>query len=112
MQLRCAPANSLLADMQLELDDDYSELLAGAAVRVVGKVRVEEKAKLKDRLLRARNFLEHPLRAFADCLRCEVGNLQMQYIQDCPDLWEAAARWVSIFNVFQPCIDDHTNRTL
>jgi hypothetical protein len=113
-QLRCASANSLLADLKLELDDDYSELLAGAAVRLVGKVRVEEKAKLKDRLLRAQSLLEHPLKAFADCLRCEVGNLQTQYVQDCPDLWEAAARWVSIFNVvqLQPCINNHTNRTL
>jgi len=86
----------LWADFKLELDDrdDFYEL--EGAVRVVGKVRVEEKAKLKDRLKHAQDFLERPLRAFADRVRCEVGNLNTQYVQDCPDLWEAAARWVSI----------------
>jgi hypothetical protein len=68
--------------------------LAGAA-RVVGKVRVEEKAKLKDRLLRAQDLLERPLKAFANCLRSEVGNPQKLYVEDGPELWEAAARWVS-----------------
>ena len=62
---------------------------------MVGKVRIEEKAKLKDRLLRARDLLERPLKAFANCLRSEVGNPQKQYVKDGTELWEAAARWVS-----------------
>jgi hypothetical protein len=81
-----------LADLKLELDDDFSEL--EGAVRVVGKVRVE-KAKLKDRLLRAQTLLDQLLKIFANAVRCETGNSQRQYVQDCPDLWEAAARWVS-----------------
>ena len=86
--------------MKPELKDDYSEL-GEAAVCVVGKVRVEEKAKLKDRLLRAQSLLKRPLRVFADCLRCEAGNLQkQQYVPDGPNLWEAAARWVSVFNYY------------
>jgi hypothetical protein len=76
-----------------ELDDDFDDL--EGAVRVVGKVRVEEKAKLKDRLLRAKSLLDRPLKTFANCVRCETGNSQTQYVQDGPDLWEAAARWVS-----------------
>ena len=62
-------------------------------LRVVGKV---QKAKLKDCLLRGQHLLERPLGTFADYVRYEVGNLNTQYVQDCPDLWEAAARWVSI----------------
>ena len=80
--------------MKLELNDDFNEL--EGAVRVVGKVRTEEKAKQKDRLLRAQDLLERPLGAFANCVRCDVGNPQTQYVQDGLDLWEAAARWVSI----------------
>ena len=80
--------------MKLELNDDFDGL--EGAVSAVGKVRVEEKAKLKDRLKRAQDLLTQPLRAFADCVRCEVGNLNMQYVEDCSALWEAAARWVSI----------------
>jgi len=86
-----------LADVKLELNDDFNEL--EGAVRVVGKVRTEEKAKQKDRLLRvqdAQDLLERPLSAFANCVRCDVGNPQTQYVQDGLDLWEAAARWVSI----------------
>ena len=84
-----------MADLKPELDndDDFDEL--EGAVRVVGKVRVEEKAKLKDRLLRAQHLLEKPLKSFANCVRCQVGNSQKRYVEDCPDLWEAAARWVS-----------------
>lgn len=94
--------------MKLELNDDFNEL--EGAVRVVGKVRTEEKAKQKDRLLRAQDLLERPLSAFANCVRCDVGNPQTQYVQDGPDLWEAAARWVSI--LLQPCINNRTNGTL
>jgi hypothetical protein len=87
-----------LADVKLELGDDFNEL--EGAIQVVGKVRVEEKAKLKDRLLRAQDLLERPLKDFANCVRCEAGNVHKQYVPDGPDLWEAAARWVStmLFN--------------
>jgi len=98
----------VFADVKLELNDDFNEL--EGAVRVVGKVRTEEKAKQKDRLLRAQDFLERPLIAFANCVRCNVGNPQTHYVQDGPDLWEAAARWVSI--LLQPCINNRTNGTL
>jgi hypothetical protein len=94
--------------VQLELNDDFNEL--EGAVRVVGKVRTEEKAKQKDRLLRAQDLLERPLIAFANCVRCDVGNPQTHYVQDGPDLWEAAARWVSI--LLQPSINNRTNGTL
>ena len=57
--------------------------------------RIEEKAKLKDRLLRAQSLLERPLKTFANCVRCEAGNTQTKYVQDGPESWEAAARWVS-----------------
>jgi len=46
-------AEKVFAHVKPDLDDEFDEL-AGAA-RVVGKVRIEEKAKLKDRLLRARD---------------------------------------------------------
>jgi prophage maintenance system killer protein len=51
--------------------------------------------KLKDRLLRAQHLLDRPLKIFANCVRCEAGNSQKEYVQDCQALWEAAARWVS-----------------
>ena len=86
-----ARAEPLRADVQLGLNDDFSGLEGG--VRVVGKVRVEEKAKLKDRLLRAQHLLDQPLNVFGNCARCEAGNLQTQYVENSPELWEAAARW-------------------
>jgi hypothetical protein len=55
-----------LADVKLELNEDFDEL--EGAIRVVGKVRIEGKAKLKD-------LLERPW-AFADCMRYDVGNPQ------------------------------------
>jgi hypothetical protein len=53
---------------------------------VVGKVRIEEKAKLKDSLLRVQGILERPLKTFANCVRCEVGNTYTQYVRDGPNL--------------------------
>jgi hypothetical protein len=50
----------LLADVKLKLEDDFNEL--EGAVQVVRKVRIEEKAKLKDSLLRAQGILERPLK--------------------------------------------------
>jgi len=64
----------VFADVKLELNDDFNEL--EGAVRVVGKVRTEEKAKQKDRLLRAQDLLERPLSVFANCVRCDMGNPQ------------------------------------
>jgi hypothetical protein len=68
-----------VADVKLELEDDFNEL--EGTVWVVGKVRVEEKAKLKGRLLRAQALLERPLKAFANCVtvRYEVGSIRNMY---------------------------------
>jgi hypothetical protein len=49
----------LLADVKFDLEDDLNEL-EGAAL-VVGKARIEEKAKLKDLLLPAQDLFERPL---------------------------------------------------
>ena len=49
--------------MKLGLEDDFNEL--EGTVCAVGKTHVENKAKLKDRLLQAQAPLEQPLRAFA-----------------------------------------------
>jgi len=83
-----ACAEPSLADVKLDLDDNFSEI--EGAVRVVAKVRVEEKAKLKDRLLRAQGLLDRPLKIFANCVRCEAGNSQTEYVEDSTELWEAA----------------------
>ena len=63
-QLRCTWADSLLADVKLEFEDDLNEL--EGAVLVVW-IRIEEKVKLKDRLLPAQHLFERPLRTFANC---------------------------------------------
>jgi hypothetical protein len=65
----------LLANVKLELEDDFNKL--EGAVRVVEKVRIGEKAKLKDRLLRAQDLFELPLKVFANCVRCEVSSGQL-----------------------------------
>jgi hypothetical protein len=75
-------AHSLLADVKLELEDDFND---PRELQIVGKAPVEEKAKLKDG---DQGLLDRPLRAFANCVQCE-GNLNTQYVQDGPDLWEA-----------------------
>ena len=42
-----------------------------------------------------------------------LGNLQVHDMQDGPDLWEAATRWVSMYNVLQPyIINNYTNHPL
>lgn len=76
-KLRRAWADSLLADVKLELEDDLNELEGVSSTR--GRVLIEEKAKPKDRLLSAQGLLERLLRAFANCVRCKVDNLQKQW---------------------------------
>jgi hypothetical protein len=88
----------LLADVKIELNEDFDELKG--AVRVVGKVRIEEKAKLEDRLLRSH---ERPW-AFADCVRGDVGNPQTQLV--------CARQPGNVSILLQPRINNPANGTL
>lgn len=67
-------------------------VLPDNAVTIVGKVRVEEKAKLKERLNRCREFVNHPLADFAECLRSEIDS-DTKHVEVGVSLWEAAACW-------------------
>ena len=69
--------------MKLELEDGFNELEGATG----GGESPEGEAE--------RSPLAWPTSPWAleDLRRYEVGNL---YVQDCPDLWEAAPRWVSI----------------
>lgn len=73
-------------------------VLPDNAVTIVGKVRVEEKAKLKERLNRCREFVNHPLADFAECLRSEIDS-DTKHVEVGVSLWEAAACWVSFLDV-------------
>ena len=64
------------------------------AAAIVGKVRIEEKAKLKERLHRCREFVNHPLADFAECLRSEIDS-DTKHVEVGVPLFEAAACWVS-----------------
>ena len=59
----------------------------------MGKVRIEEKAKLKERLLKCQDVVDKPLADFAECLRSEVDS-ETKHVDNDMSLWEAAACWV------------------
>lgn len=85
-------ANTFLTSLRSSLPSDLD--LPENAATIVGKVRIEEKAKLKDRLQKCREFVHLPLMEFAECLRTE-GDSDTKHVEDGVPLWEAAACWVS-----------------
>ena len=65
----------------------------------MGKVRIEEKAKLKERLLKCQDVVDKPLADFAECLRSEVDS-ETKHVDNDMSLWEAAACWVGFPSYF------------
>ena len=59
----------------------------------MGKVRIAEKAKLKERLLKCQDVVDKPLAEFAECQRSEVDS-ETKHVDTDMSLWEAAACWV------------------
>lgn len=80
----------VLTSLRSSLPSDLD--LPENAATIVGKVRIEEKAKLKDRLQKCREFVHLPLMEFAECLRTE-GDSDTKHVEDGVPLWEAAACW-------------------
>ena len=69
----------------------------------MGKVRIEEKAKLKERLLKCHDVVDKPLADFAECLRSEVDS-ETKHVDNDMSLSEAAACWVGFPFILLSCI--------